>query len=167
MYRGEDNIAQRVVALQRALQDLKTSQFTSQNSGMSFKLAETLMDSIPFVANADQVTIVTSYFTPESGRPAICVPHFEIDPDGFVVEEYHDYSVGYTNYAIYAADGTTFLGSLDVWPFYHLRDTESGVYGWQTVAFTWASTSFSIPFSLGLRATDSGTHTLTVETSTL
>ena len=167
MYRGEDNIAQRVVALQRALQDLKTSQFTSQNSGMSFKLAATLVGSIPFVANADQVTIVTNYFTPESGRPAICVPHFEIDPDGFVVEEYHDYSVGYTNYAIYAADGTTFLGSLDVWPFYHLRDTDSGVYGWQTVAFTRASANFSIPFSLGLRATDSGDHTLTVETSTL
>ena len=167
MYRGEDNIAQRVVALQRALQDLKTSQFTSQNSGMSFKLAATLRDSIPFVANADQVTIVTNYFTPESGRPAICVPHFEIDPDGFVVEEYHDYSVGYTNYAIYATDGTTFLGSLDVWPFYHLIDTDSGAYGWQTVAFTWASTDFSIPFSLGLRATDSGTHTLTVGTSRL
>lgn len=167
MYRGEDNIAQRVVALQRALQDLKTSQFTSQNSGMSFKLAATLRNSIPFVANTDQVTIVTNYFTPESGRPAICVPHFEIDPDGFVVEEYHDYSVGYTNYAIYATDGTTFLGSLDVWPFYHLRDAESGIYGWQTVVFTWASTNFSIPFNLGLRATDSGPHTLTVETSTL
>lgn len=167
MYRGEDNIAQRVVALQRALQDLKTSQFTSQNSGMSFKLAETLSDFIPFTNGVDQVTMVTNYFTPESGRPAICVPHFEIDPDGFVVEEYHDYSVGYTNYAIYAADGTAFLGSLDVWPFYHLRDAGSGVYGWQTVAFTWASTNFSIPFSLGLRATDSGDHTLIVETSRL
>lgn len=167
MYRGEDNIAQRVVALQRALQDLKTSQFTSQNSGMSFKLAATLRDSIPFVANADQVTMVTNYFTPESGRPAICVPHFEIDSDGFVVEEYHDYSVGYTNYAIYATDGTTFLGSLDVWPFYHLIDADNGAYGWQTVAFTWASADFSIPFSLGLRATDSGDHTLIVETSRL
>lgn len=167
MYRGEDNIAQRVVALQRALQDLKTSQFTSQNSGMSFKLAETLSDFIPFTNGVDQVTMVTNYFTPESGRPAICVPHFEIDPDGFVVEEYHDYSVGYTNYPIYAADGTTFLGSLDVWPFYHLRDAGSGVYGWQTVAFTWASANFSIPFSLGLRATDSGDHTLIVETSRL
>ena len=167
MYRSEDNIAQRVVALQRALQDLKTSQFTSQNSGMSFKLAATLRDSIPFVANADQVTIVTNYFTPESGRPAICVPHFEIDSDGFVVEEYHDYSVGYTNYAIYAADGTTFMGSLDVWPFYHLRGAVDGTYAWQTVSFTWASASFSIPFSLGLRATDSGTHTITVGTSAL
>ena len=75
--------------------------------------------------------------------------------------------MGYTNYAIYAADGTTFLGSLDVWPFYHLRDAGSGVYGWQTVAFTWASANFSIPFSLGLRATDSGDHTLIVETSRL
>lgn len=168
MNRGEDGLVERVVALQRDLDEIKTAQFTSQNSGMKFKQIETLRDFIPFTSNTDQVTMVTNYFTPESGRPAICVPHFELDKSGYSVDIYNDYSTGYTNYAIYDSGHSTMLGTLDIWPFYHLRDnTADGVYGWQTVCFTWASANFSLPFTVSLRATDSGTHTLTVETSNL
>lgn len=167
MDRSDDGIVERVVALQRGLEELKTTQFTSQNSGMKFKQIETLRDFIPFTINTDQVTMITNYFTPESGRPAICVPHFELEADGFEIEEYHDYSISYTNYTIYDSSHTTVLGTLDIWPFYHLRDTSSGIYGWQTVAFTWASAGFVLPFTVSLRATDAGTHTLNVETSNL
>lgn len=153
----------------RDIEELKASQFTSQNSGMVFKQAETLRDFIPFIRSTDyagEVHLVTEYFTPDHQRPAICIPHFEMLPSGFRFDYYHDYATNYYNISISDADGN-YLGYADVWPLMHRREVSGNTYGFQTVVYTWANAQFSIPFDLSLRATDSGTHTVNVESSSL
>lgn len=168
MDRRDGGIVKDVRDIIKDIEELKTAQFTSQNSGMKFKQIESVSDVIQFQnTGGEQVHMVTNFFTPQSGRPTICVPHLDIQRGGFTFEYYHDWSTGYYNITVYDSSGTTYLGYMDVWPFYHRRGTQAGVYGWQTIIYTNASANFSIPFTINLRATDSGTHTLTVETSNL
>lgn len=167
MNRGPDDFTERIANIQASLEELKTSQFTSQNSGMKFSFAEELTGTIPFINGGYQVTMVTNYFTPTNKKPTICIPSYELDYDGFAVDKYEDYSIGYVSYNIYDSTHTNFLGLLDIWPFFHLRNTNEGTYGWQTVAFVEGSANFSLPIHISLRATDTGIHTLNVETSNL
>lgn len=168
MNRSSDNLATIVSGIIRDIDELKTAQFTSQDSGMKFKQIEPVSDVIQFQnTGGEQIHMVTNFFTPQSGRPTICVPHLDIRRGDFTFQYYHDWSTGYYNITIYDSSGTTYLGYMDVWPFYHRRGTQSGIYGWQTIIYTNASANFSIPFTISLRATDAGTHTLTVETSNL
>lgn len=169
MDRRDGGIVKDVRNIIKDIEELKTAQFTSQNSGMVFKRAETLRDVIPFIHSTDyagEVHLVTEYFTPDHARPAICLPHFELEADGFQLEYTHDYATGYYNVSISSAGGT-YLGYADVWPLMHRRQISDGTYGFQTVVYTWANAQFSLPFNLYLRATDSGTHTVNVESSSL
>ncbi len=167
MDRSDHGIVGDVRGILRDIEELKTSQFTSQNSGMVFRQAETLTDWIPFVQSTDyagEVHVITEYFTPDHQRPAICLPHFEMVQGGYQFEYTHDYSISYYNISISDSDGN-YLGYADVWPLLHLREATDGTYGFQTVVFTWANSYFDIPFSLFLRATDTGTHTVRIESS--
>lgn len=169
MNRRDGGIVSDVRGILRDLEELKTAQFTSQNSGMVFKQAATLQDWIPFIQSTDyagEVHLVTEYFTPDSGRPAICIPHFEMEPSGFQFDYTYDYAIGYYNISISDANGN-YLGYADVWPLMHRREISSGTYGFQTVVYTWANSNFDIPFTLSLRATDSGTHAVNVESAKL
>lgn len=167
MDRRDKGVVGDVRSIIRDIEELKTSQFTSQNSGMIFKQATTLRGWIPFIASTDyagEVHLVTEYFTPDHNRPAICLPHFEMEQGGFQFEYTHDYAIGYYNISISDADGN-YLGYADVWPLMHRREVSDGTYGFQTVVYTWANSTFDIPFTLSLRATDSGTHTVRVESA--
>lgn len=168
MERRDSSIVTDVQTLIRGIQELKTAQFTSQNSGMVFRQAETLQDFIPFIQSTSyggEVHLVTNYFYPEHRKPAICIPHFEMIEDGFRFEYTRDYSIGYYNIGVYDADNN-YLGYADVWPMLHWREV-SGGYGFQTIVYTWASANFSLPFKLSLRATDNGAHSVTVESAQL
>ena len=166
MLRNDDGLSGRVANILAQLDELKTSQFTSQDSGMKFIYADPASDIIPINASY-RVTIATNQFTPAHGRPVLALPSYSIDATGYVVERYDDFSVGYTSYIIYAQDGTTFLASVDVWPFYHLAESDPGTYAWQTIIFTYGAQTFDIPFTVELRATDTGAHILAMETLSL
>lgn len=167
MDRRDGGIIKDVRNIIKDIEELKTAQFTSQNSGMVFHQAETLRDWVPFVESTDytgEVHLITEYFTPDSGRPAICLPHFEMVQGGFQFEYYYDYSINYYNISI-SDSGGNYLGYADVYPFLHRREISNGTYGFQTIVYTWANSYFDIPFDLTLRATDTGTHTVRIESS--
>ena len=169
MDRKDGGIISDVRNIIRDIEELKTAQFTSQNSGMTFKQAETLRDWIPFIQSADyagEVHLITEYFTPDHDRPAICIPHFEMVQGGFQFDYYYDYAINYYNISI-SDSGGNYLGYAVVWPMMHRREISGGTYGFQTIVYTWANSYFDIPFDLFLRATDSGTHTVNVESHVL
>ena len=169
MLRRPASLTEQIADIIRADEERKTSQFTSQDSGMKFKQIETVSDYIQFVAStsyAGEVQLITNYFVPAHGGPAICVPHFELETTGYKIQETRDYKTNYSNIMIYD-QSDTMLGYIDIWKFYHRRGTTDGSYGWQTVAYTWANSVFNFKFNISLRATDSGTHTVRVERSQL
>lgn len=166
---ADESLDEQIAAIIRALDERKTRQFTSQNSGMKFKQIASVSGNIDFVQSATyagEVHLITNYYTPEHGRPALTMPHIEFNPNGFKFEVIHDYERDYMNITIYDASDN-FLGYMDIWSFYHRRGTTDGTYGWQTVVYTWGNASFWIPFTITLRATDSGAHTVRVESSVL
>lgn len=165
----EDSIDEQIASIIRQLEERKTRQFTSQNSGMKFKQISSVSGNIDFVASSGyggEVHLITNYYTPESGRPALTMPHIDFNPNGMRFEIYQDYERDYTNYSIYDASNN-YAGYMDVWSFLHRRGTTDGTYGWQTVVYTWANSYFWIPFTIKLRATDNGTHTVRVESAVL
>lgn len=166
---AEESIDQQVADIIRLMEERKDRQFTSQNSGMKFKQIETLNGQLPFIASTSyggEGHIITNTFSPESQRPAICVPQLEFDETGYRFDKTIDYARDYMNVLIYD-QSNTMLGYMDVWTFYHRSDLDSTDYAWQTIVYTWANTAFNIPFTISLRATDSGSHKLTIESYTL
>lgn len=166
---ADESLDEQIATIIRTMDERKTRQFTSQNSGMKFKQIESVSGNINFVQSttyAGEVHLITNYYTPEHGRPALTMPHIEFLPSGYRFEIIHDYERDYMNIIIYNSGGN-FLGYMDIWSFYHRRGTTDGTYGWQTVVYTWGSASFLVPFTITLRATDSGTHTVQVESSVL
>lgn len=165
---AEDSISDQVATIIRALDERKTRQFTSQNSGMKFKQIANVSGAIPIIASSDyggEAHIITNTYTPEHGRPALTMPHISFDPNGATFEIYHDYERDYMSIAIYV--GGDYIGYMDVWSFYHRANAESDVYAWQTIVYTWGMSAHTIPFTITLRATDSGTHAVNVESATL
>jgi len=166
---ADESLDEQIAAIIRALDERKTRQFTSQNSGMKFKQIASVSGNIDFVQSttyAGEVHLITNYYTPEHGRPALTMPHIEFLPSGYRFDIIHDYERDYMNITIYDASDN-YCGYMDVWSFYHRRGTTDGTYGWQTVVYTWANSYFWIPFTITLRATDSGAHTVRVESSVL
>lgn len=161
--RSGESLADQVSELMRANDELKTAQFTSQNSGMKFKQAEDLTGDIPIIVNTgygDGVVIITNTFKPDHDRPAICIPHITYQPTGYRVETTRDYERNYVSLMFYDS-GDNFVGYADILEFYHQVPADG--YAWETVVYTWSNTEFVIPFTIELRATDSGTHTLNIE----
>lgn len=162
--RQGENLAEQVAELQCKYEERKTAQFTSQNSGMKFKEAETLSGNIPIIQNTgygDGVVIVTNTFKPDHDRPAICIPHFSYGIlAGYKTDITYDYERNYVSIIIYdSADN--YVGYVDILEFYHQANADG--YAWKTVIYTWSNTALTLPFTIDLRATDSGTHTLTLE----
>lgn len=166
MLRDGGSLTERVANILATLDELKTAQFTSQDSGMKFIYADQVSGTIP-INSSQRVTIATNTFVPEHGRPVISIPSYTISSYEYSFQRYDDFSVGYTSYQIYSPDGATYLGSIDVWPFYHLSGSGDGSYSWQTIIYTQGSQTMSIPLTIELRATDTGEHTLTMETLSL
>lgn len=163
----DDSIDEQVASIIRELEERKTRQFTSQNSGMIFRQIPSVTGNIPLVNSqtyAGEVHIITSVLTPEHDKPVITMPDINFTPGSFRFEYYRDYSIGYVSIAIY--NGSTYVGYMDVWPFYH-RSGSAGTYTWQTIVYTWANRSASIPFTISLRCTDNGTQTYTIRTAIL
>lgn len=163
----DDSIDEQVAAIIRELEERKTRQFTSQNSGMIFRQIPSVTGNIPLIASTSyggEVHIITSVLTPEHSKPVITMPNIEFSPGSFTFQYYRDYSLGYTSIAIYS--GSTYVGSLDYWPFYH-RSGAANTYTWQTIVYTWANRTASIPFTITMRATDNGTQSFTIRTATL
>lgn len=161
--RGSESLADQVSELMRANDELKTAQFTSQNSGMKFRQAEDLTGDIPVIVNTgygDGVVIITNTFKPDHDRPAICIPHITYQPMGYRVEITRDYERNYVSLMFYDSNDE-FVGYADILEFYHQVSGDG--YAWATVVYTWSNTEFTIPFTIELRATDSGTHTLNIE----
>lgn len=168
MLRGEDSITERVANILSFLDELKTSQYTSQNSGMKFKNLAEVSGTIHIPKNQQTVIIASNQFKPESGRPAICIPSFEIRTEDFIIHANHDYSIGYTSYTIMDLTDRLEMGYLDVWDFYHLAQSDDGTYIWQTIMYGDAYYNYiDLPFYINVRSTDSGEHTLNVESHAL
>ncbi len=162
----EDSIDEQVATIVRALNERKTRQFTSQNSGMSFKQIQGLDGTIPIINSptyGGEAHVITSTFIPAHNRPAVCMPSFELSEEGFKFDYYRDYSRGYESVSVYDLNDN-YIGYMDIWAFYH--ETGNG-YNWQTVVYTWGTRSASIPFHISLRATDDGSHTYSMRSATL
>ena len=165
---AEDSIDEQVATIIQLMEERKDRQFTSQNSGMKFKQIASVSGQIPFIASTSyggEGHIITNTFSPESKRPAICVPQFEMDDSGYTFQKTMDYARDYANILIY--QNGNMLGYMDIWTFYHRSDLDGTDCAWQTIVYTWANTAFNIPFTISLRATDSGSHSLKVESYTL
>lgn len=169
MDRATPDITSIVAGMESDLEELKTRQFTGQNSGMLFKDISPVSGFIETIAGSRQnMTMITNNFMPDHSRPAICVPHIEIQGLGLIVEEYGGSSVymdsNYSYYQIYDSSHTTLMGELDLYYIYHMRGTLDGSYAWQTIAYTYSQDyTYDLGFTITLRSTDSGTHSVNVE----
>lgn len=160
----EDSIDDQVAVILRDLEELKTRQFTSQNSGMKFKQIDPVSGNINLVASTGfggEVFMVKNKFVPTTDRPVLMVPSIKFDSTGLRFEYYRNYSIGYESIAIYTTAGA-YLGYMDVWQFQHLTNNSDG-YEWQTTIYTWANAARNIPFTIELRASDEGKHTLSID----
>ena len=158
--RDNDSIVERVVSLRRSLDELKTAQFTSQDSGMKFiQIAgvETRLTLTP-PSSYENLALFRHTFTPEHDEPVLLVPRLDIECDGVTVDIVDDKDNAYHRTLTFY-DGSTWLGYADVFVFYHetsagkVRELISPMYYW------FDSTQVStIPFTydFSLRATDSG-----------
>ena len=112
---------------------------------------------------SEKVFIVTNTFVPEHKKPAICVANIDYDFSdlGYRTEIYRDYERNYTMVSFY--DGNdNYIGYFDAEQFFHQSATAEG-YAWQTVVFAQSDVAMNIPFTISLRSTDSGTHTLNID----
>lgn len=163
--RSGESLADQVSELMRANDELKTAQFTSQNSGMKFRQAEDLTGTIDLIINTgygESVYVISNHFIPEHQRPAICLPHFSFDtPPGYRADITHDYERNYVSILLYDSNDAL-VAYLDILEFYHQANVSEG-YKWDTVVYAWSSAVLSVPFTIELRATDSGSHELNIE----
>lgn len=164
--RAGENLAEQVAELQKANEELKTAQFTSQNSGMKFKQAESLngvLDIPVSVQYSEKVFIITNTFIPEHKKPAISVANIEYNFNAihYRTEIYRDYERNYITVSFYDSNDN-YIGYFDAEQFFHQGATAEG-YCWKTVVFAQSDVAMDIPFTISLRATDSGTHSLNIE----
>lgn len=167
MNRNDDGLVEQVVALQRRLDDLKTLQYTSQESGMQFREATSVSGYVDIVNSQGygEVWLVTNKFKPDHNRPAICIPHMELQTSpAYRYEWSYNYFLNLESAIIYDSNNN-YVGSVDAWHFMHRRGTTDGSYAWQSVFYTWGSVNTDIKVTISLRATDTGTHTIQIESA--
>lgn len=153
-----------VLRMEQDIEELKTRQLTSQDSGMLFKDIQSVSGTIDFKGQYNQyLNMVTNYFTPAHNRPVICVPSFEFSPAGYtLVKEYENDSMNYVWYSVYS--GSTLVGTIDLYRLFHRSGTVDGTYAWTTLVYTSGESAvFNLPFTITMKATDTGTHTVQVE----
>ena len=167
MNRNDDGLVEQVVALQRRLDDLKTLQYTSQESGMQFREATSVSGYVDIVNSQGygEVWLVTNKFKPDHNRPAICIPHMELQTSpAYRYEWSYNYFLNLESAIIYDSNNN-YVGSVDAWHFMHRRGTTDGSYAWQSIFYTWGSVNTDIKVTISLRATDTGTHTIQIESA--
>lgn len=162
------SLVKTIAELEADLEELKTKQFTSQDSGMIFTAADTLTGQIEFVKDAQNrqlLNMITNSFMPEHGGPAICAPRIEIQYSNFIsLETINNPRMSYVHYLI--LDVVIPVGELDLYYLFHRRGTNDGSYAWQTLAYTQAyNNDFDLDFKMYLNSTDSGEHTMRIERS--
>lgn len=164
--RSEDSIADQVADLLRQYNELKEAQLTSQDSGMQFKEATPVSGFVDIVPSQGwgEVWMVTNKFTPDHARPAICIPHMELQTSSaFRWEWVYNYFLNLESATVYSGD--TIVATVDVWHFMHRRGTTDGSYAWQSVFYTWGTINTDIKVTISLRSTDTGTHTIQIESA--
>ena len=159
--RDNDSIVERVVSLRRSLDELKTAQFTSQDSGMKFiQIAgvETRLTLTP-PSSYENLALFRHTFTPEHDEPVLLVPRLDIECDGATVDIAEDKDNAYHRTLTFY-DGSTWLGYADVFVFYHetsagkVRELISPMYYWFDST---QRASLELITRLSLRASDNGT----------
>lgn len=112
-----------------------------------------------------EVWLVTNKFKPDHNRPAICIPHMELQTSpAYRYEWSYNYFLNLESAIIYDSNNN-YVGSVDAWHFMHRRGTTDGSYAWQSVFYTWGSVNTDIKVTISLRATDTGTHTIQIESA--
>ena len=167
MNREDDGLVEQIVALQRRLDDLKTLQYTSQESGMQFKDITPVSGFVDIVVSQGygETWLVTNKFKPDHDRPAICIPHMTLQTSSAYTFEWdYNYFLNLESAIIYDSNHN-FVGSVDAWHFMHRRGTTDGSYAWQSIFYTWGSVNTDIKVTISLRATDTGTHTIQIESA--
>jgi len=165
--RSEDGIAEQVADLIRDYHEIKNAQLTSQDSGMQFKEITPVTEFIDIVPSQGwgEVWMVTNRFKPDHDRPAICVPHMDIQvPSSLRWEWSYNYFLNLESAIVLDSDDNV-VATVDVWHFLHRRGTVDGSYSWQSLFYTWGSIYATMTVKISLRATDTGTHTIQVETA--
>lgn len=164
--REDDGITEQVANLIHAYNEIKEAQLTSQDSGMQFKEAEPVHGFVDIVPSQGwgETWMVTNYFKPDHDRPAICIPHMELQTaPAFRWEWDYNYFLNLETATVYS--GSTIVATVDVWHFMHRRGTTDGSYAWQSVFYTWGTVNTEIGVTISLRSTDTGTHTINIESA--
>lgn len=161
MDRSDGSLAERVVDLKRSLLELKTSQFTSQDSGMKFIQITPLTTELTLTppGNFENLVKLEHTFTPDHDEPVILVPTLNIEADNIIMDVEEDKDNSYHRIITFYM-GADFAGYADLFSFYHEIDTGSQARKLISVMYYWFDSSLiaSIPFRaiFNLRASDSG-----------
>ena len=166
--RDSDNIAERVEALRLALDELKTAQFTSQDSGMKFiqiTPVETTLTLTP-PSGFENLVLYHHEFTAEHDYPLLLAPHLELQAENVVMTVTEDSDNSFHRIISFEASGS-YAGYADIFSFYHETHTSSKTRELISVMYYWFDSTVvaTIPFTVtwNLRATDKGTATQTGE----
>ena len=159
--RDSDSIVERVAGIKRSLEELKTAQFTSQDSGMKFIQMDTISNTLTLTppSNWENLALFKHEFTPEHDFPTLLVPQLNISAENVTMNVAEDTDNSYHR-IISFYNGSTYAGYADLFAFYHEQTTGSKTRELISVMYYWFdSTQVStIPFTydFSLRATDSG-----------
>ena len=159
--RDSDSIVERVAGIKRSLDELKTAQFTSQDSGMKFVQMNTLSSTITLTppSNWENLALFKHEFTPEHEYPVLLVPQLDISAANVTMDVAEDTDNSYHRIISFYV-GEDYAGYADLFAFYHEQTTGSKTRELISVMYYWFDSTLvaSIPFhyEFSLRATDSG-----------
>lgn len=158
--RDADSIAERVVEIKRSLDELKTAQFTSQDSGMKFIQIDPIVTSLslPVPSNYEALVKLRYSFTPEHDFPVILVPDLNISSsvDMTITED----TMMPGHFILMFSVGGDFAGYADFYPIFHEGESNSKTRNLDSLLYYWFDptmlSALNVTATFNLRATDSG-----------
>lgn len=160
MNRATLNLPRQVADINRKIEELKTSQFTSQDSGMRFVEANPALGTLQFEANRQLAFTSINTFVPSTSRPVVFIPTIQILPS-----RYSEVPLSYMDrdyYSVEFYDGDEWIGYVDIYQFYNRCEDSPNTYAWRSMFFGWSSATFELPIQINLKATDSGEHSIVI-----